>query len=42
VGDDSKWAEHIIRHFMDGAIAAHLETAAIDDHHFAIELLERA
>jgi hypothetical protein len=42
VGDNGKRAQDIIRHLMDGAIAAHLKTVAIHHHHFAIELLEGA
>jgi hypothetical protein len=42
VGDNGKRAQDVIRHLMDGAVTAHLETAAIYHHHFAIEMLEGA
>jgi hypothetical protein len=40
-GDDGKGRQHVIRHLMDRAIAAHLETLAVDDDHLAIEILKR-
>jgi hypothetical protein len=40
VCDGSKRGQDVIRHLMDGPIAAHLETAAIDDHHFSIDVFE--